>query len=77
MGRAGWLFPHSQVFGYCMFKDGKEARVGYPSEGHAREVAGRSFHNGADSTPTGASTIMEAHGAETRVDDAGLFAELR
>lgn len=30
-----------------MFKGGKEAKVEYPSEGYAREVAGRSFHNGA------------------------------
>lgn len=35
-----------KVFGYCMFKDGREAKVEYPSEGHIQEVAGRSFHNG-------------------------------
>ena len=36
-----------QVFGYCMFKDGAQAKIGYPTEGYSGEVAGRSFHNGA------------------------------
>lgn len=35
-----------QVFGYCMFKGGAEAKVGYPTEGFEGDVAGRSFHNG-------------------------------
>jgi squalene monooxygenase len=34
------------VYGYCMFKNGAEARVGYPTEGFEGDVAGRSFHNG-------------------------------
>lgn len=29
-----------------MFKDGAEAKIGYPTEGYSGEVAGRSFHNG-------------------------------
>lgn len=29
-----------------MFKEGKEAKVFYPTEGFASEVSGRSFHNG-------------------------------
>ena len=29
-----------------MFKDGEEAKVGYPTEGFDGDVAGRSFHNG-------------------------------
>ena len=29
-----------------MFKDGREARVAYPTEGFSGDVAGRSFHNG-------------------------------
>jgi squalene monooxygenase len=36
-----------KVFGYCIFMDGKEAKVAYPAEGFTGEVAGRSFHNGA------------------------------
>jgi hypothetical protein len=36
----------AQVYGYCMFKDGEEARLGYPTEGFEGDVAGRSFHNG-------------------------------
>ncbi len=43
------LMPHLgalQVYGYCMFKNGVEARVGYPTEGFEGDVAGRSFHNG-------------------------------
>lgn len=35
-----------QVYGYCMFKDDEEAKVGYPTEGFDGDVAGRSFHNG-------------------------------
>lgn len=34
------------MYGYCMFKDGEEAKVGYPTEGFDGDVAGRSFHNG-------------------------------
>ncbi len=37
----------TQVFGYCMFKDGSQAKIEYPREGSVAEVAGRSFHNGA------------------------------
>ena len=40
-----------QVFGYCMFKDGREAKVQYPTEGFSGEVAGRSFHNGGRPLP--------------------------
>lgn len=29
-----------------MFKDGREAKVFYPTEGFSSEVSGRSFHNG-------------------------------
>lgn len=29
-----------------MFKDGEQAKVGYPTEGFDGDVAGRSFHNG-------------------------------
>lgn len=37
-----------KVRGYCMFKDGKEAKVAYPVEGlgFTQDVAGRSFHHG-------------------------------
>lgn len=35
-----------KVHGYCMFKEGKEAKVAYPLEGHGEDVAGRSFHHG-------------------------------
>lgn len=37
---------HAQVYGYCMFKDGKQAKVAYPTQDMAEDVAGRSFHNG-------------------------------
>jgi hypothetical protein len=29
-----------------MFKDGREAKVFYPTDGFSGEVSGRSFHNG-------------------------------
>ena len=35
-----------KVFGYCMFKGGEEAKVGYPLDGMGKDVAGRSFHHG-------------------------------
>lgn len=39
-----WRPP--QVQGYCMFKDGREAKVAYPTDGMGDDVAGRSFHHG-------------------------------
>ena len=38
--------PCSQVYGYCMYKNGEEANLAYPTEGFEGDVAGRSFHNG-------------------------------
>ncbi|KAK9812223.1 hypothetical protein WJX73_005146 [Symbiochloris irregularis] len=35
-----------KVYGYCMFKDGRQAKVAYPTEGLPSNIAGRSFHNG-------------------------------
>ncbi|KAK9830165.1 hypothetical protein WJX72_010091 [[Myrmecia] bisecta] len=35
-----------KVYGYCMYKNGKEAKVHYPTEGFTGDIAGRSFHNG-------------------------------
>ncbi|KAI3831599.1 hypothetical protein MKX03_017447 [Papaver bracteatum] len=35
-----------RVFGYALFKDGKNTKVSYPLEEFQSDVAGRSFHNG-------------------------------
>ncbi|XP_062164264.1 squalene monooxygenase SE1-like [Alnus glutinosa] len=35
-----------QVFGYALFKDGKNTRLSYPLEKFHSDVSGRSFHNG-------------------------------
>ncbi len=35
-----------QVYGYCLIKDGREAKVAYPTEGFDDDIAGRSFHHG-------------------------------
>lgn len=35
-----------QVHGYCLIKDGREAKVAYPTEGFDDDIAGRSFHHG-------------------------------
>ncbi|KAL4422281.1 hypothetical protein ABPG75_008478 [Micractinium tetrahymenae] len=35
-----------KVHGYCLFKDGREAKVAYPTEGFDDDIAGRSFHHG-------------------------------
>lgn len=35
-----------RVFGYALFKDGKNTKVSYPLEDFQADVAGRSFHNG-------------------------------
>ena len=40
------LVPCSQVYGYCMYKNGEEAKLAYPTEGFEGDVSGRSFHNG-------------------------------
>lgn len=35
-----------RVFGYALFKDGKNTRLSYPLEKFHSDVSGRSFHNG-------------------------------
>ena len=35
-----------RVFGYALFKDGKNTKLSYPLENFDGDVAGRSFHNG-------------------------------
>lgn len=35
-----------QVFGYALFKDGRNTRLSYPLEMFSSDVSGRSFHNG-------------------------------
>ncbi|GLI67912.1 hypothetical protein VaNZ11_012238 [Volvox africanus] len=35
-----------KVYGYALFKNGKQAVVHYPIEGYSPDVAGRSFHHG-------------------------------
>lgn len=35
-----------RVVGYALFKEGRDAKVGYPLEGYGDDIAGRSFHNG-------------------------------
>ncbi|XP_024538071.1 squalene epoxidase 3 [Selaginella moellendorffii] len=35
-----------RVHGYALFKDGRDAKVGYPLKGRSEDVAGRSFHHG-------------------------------
>lgn len=34
------------IFGYALFKEGKDTKVAYPLENHHADIAGRSFHNG-------------------------------
>ena len=35
-----------RVYGYALFKDGKDTRLSYPLEKFHSDVSGRSFHNG-------------------------------
>ena len=35
-----------KVFGYALYKDGKDTKLSYPLEQYDSDVAGRSFHNG-------------------------------
>ncbi|XP_027159298.1 squalene monooxygenase-like [Coffea eugenioides] len=35
-----------QVFGYALYKDGKDARLSYPLEEFDSDISGRGFHNG-------------------------------
>jgi len=35
-----------QVFGYALYKDGKNTKLSYPLENFGSDISGRSFHNG-------------------------------
>ena len=35
-----------QVYGYCIFKNGQQAKLLYPKEGFEADVSGRSFTHG-------------------------------
>ncbi|KAM5569778.1 squalene monooxygenase SE1-like [Rosa sericea] len=35
-----------KVFGYALYRDGKDTKLSYPLETYSSDVAGRSFHNG-------------------------------
>ncbi|PRQ22140.1 putative squalene monooxygenase [Rosa chinensis] len=35
-----------KVFGYALYKDGKDTKLSYPLENYSSDIAGRSFHNG-------------------------------
>ena len=35
-----------QVFGYALYKDGKNTKLSYPLENFDSDVSGKSFHNG-------------------------------
>ncbi|KAG6414938.1 hypothetical protein SASPL_122317 [Salvia splendens] len=35
-----------QIFGYALYKDGKDTKLSYPLESFDADVSGRSFHNG-------------------------------
>jgi hypothetical protein len=35
-----------RVFGYALYKDGKNTKLSYPLENFNSDVSGRSFHNG-------------------------------
>ena len=35
-----------RVFGYALFKDGRDTKLSYPLEKFHSDVSGRSFHNG-------------------------------
>ena len=35
-----------RVFGYALFKDGRNTKLSYPLEKFHSDVSGRSFHNG-------------------------------
>lgn len=35
-----------RVRGYALFKEGRDAKVGYPLDGYGNNITGRSFHNG-------------------------------
>lgn len=35
-----------KVFGYALYKDGKNTKLAYPLENFDSDVSGRSFHNG-------------------------------
>lgn len=54
-----------QVYGYALFKSGKQAAVKYPIEGYTEDVAGRSFHHGKQATQIPAPSAMTAPQSST------------
>ncbi|XP_061989952.1 squalene monooxygenase SE1-like [Rosa rugosa] len=67
-----------KVFGYALYKDGKDTKLSYPLEKYSADVAGRSFHNGRfiqrmrEKAATLANVKLEQGSVTTLIEEKGI-----
>ncbi|XP_062023347.1 squalene monooxygenase SE1-like [Rosa rugosa] len=67
-----------KVFGYALYKDGKDTKLSYPLEKYSSDVAGRSFHNGRfiqrmrEETATLSNVKLEQGSVTTLIEEKGI-----
>ncbi|KAM5569777.1 squalene monooxygenase SE1 [Rosa sericea] len=67
-----------KVFGYALYKDGKDTKLSYPLENYSSDVAGRSFHNGRfiqrmrEKAATLSNVKLEQGSVTTLIEEKGI-----
>ncbi|PRQ22086.1 putative squalene monooxygenase [Rosa chinensis] len=67
-----------KVFGYALYKDGKDTKLTYPLEKYSSDVAGRSFHNGRfiqrmrEKAVTLSNVKLEQGSVTTLIEEKGI-----
>ncbi|PRQ56520.1 putative squalene monooxygenase [Rosa chinensis] len=67
-----------KVFGYALYKDGKDTKLTYPLEKYSSDVAGRSFHNGSfiqrmcEKAATLSNVKLEQGSVTTLIEEKGI-----
>ncbi|XP_062022693.1 squalene monooxygenase SE1-like [Rosa rugosa] len=67
-----------KVFGYALYKDGKDTKLSYPLEQYSSDVAGRSFHNGRfiqrmrEKATTLSNVKLEQGSVTTLIEEKGI-----
>ncbi|XP_040374698.1 squalene monooxygenase SE1 [Rosa chinensis] len=67
-----------KVFGYALYKEGKDTKLTYPLEKYSSDVAGRSFHNGRfiqrmrEKTMTLSNVKLEQGSVTTLIEEKGI-----
>ncbi|KAL6193872.1 hypothetical protein ACLB2K_034956 [Fragaria x ananassa] len=68
-----------KVFGYALYKDGKDTKLTYPLEQYSSDVAGRSFHNGRfiqrmrEKATTLSNVKLEQGSVTTLIEEKGII----